>query len=379
MMQRTIAVAILAYTQVNAVNAQAAAAGRPPKYLCPQDNGLKYTTPAPNEVTFELKCGQGTTAKRIDNTPKNSQKECAQHCSEHPDCQSADYNWQTKNCARFSEYIPTIPMSGVNTWFPTQKRIKVDPQPDPQPAREGSNCPAAPLNIVEHMADAQTFMSDGVTCPGDDGKVFISASGHYMKTRCQHESHSPAPLAEVPMSTLTECFNFCGDTPGCKSVSWEAGNPSWLCRLYVEGEENMKKCSRNYHGAATVEEPPTIEAADDEVVLCSTECPHAHGQTFDTPSGERFRMSCCKRHGVKTIGQDHMPSLKACMSACGTVPACQSVDWHQATGICYFGKHSGEPNINVAGWSSAYSIGCAGACKKEGGCCGSAKGAHDEL
>lgn len=44
MMQRTIAVAILAYTQVNAVNAQAAAAGRPPKYLCPQDNGLKYTT-----------------------------------------------------------------------------------------------------------------------------------------------------------------------------------------------------------------------------------------------------------------------------------------------------------------------------------------------
>lgn len=33
-------------------------------------------------------------------------------------------------------------------------------------------------------------------------------------------------------------------------------------------------------------EPPTIEAADDEVVLCSTECPHAHGQTFDTPSGE---------------------------------------------------------------------------------------------
>ena len=33
-------------------------------------------------------------------------------------------------------------------------------------------------------------------------------------------------------------------------------------------------------------EPPTIEAADDQVLLCSTECPHAHGQTFDTPSGE---------------------------------------------------------------------------------------------
>lgn len=54
-------------------------------------------------VTYELKCDQGTTAKRIDNTSKDSQKDCANFCSEHPDCQSADYDWGTKNCARFSE------------------------------------------------------------------------------------------------------------------------------------------------------------------------------------------------------------------------------------------------------------------------------------
>lgn len=35
--------------------------------------------------------------------------------------------------------------------------------------------------------------------------------------------------------------------------------------------------------------------------------------------------------------------------------------------MCYFGKHSGEPTIEVAGWSSAHSLGCAGACK-QGGC-----------
>lgn len=40
------------------------------------------------------------------------------------------------------------------------------------------------------------------------------------------------------------------------------------------------------HGGAYVIDPPTIEAEDDQVVLCATECPHAHGQTFDTPSGE---------------------------------------------------------------------------------------------
>lgn len=36
--------------------------------------------------------------------------------------------------------------------------------------------------------------------------------------------------------------------------------------------------------------------------------------------------------------------------------------------MCYFGKHSGEATISVAGWGSAYSLGCAGACKATGGC-----------
>ncbi|KAK7955878.1 uncharacterized protein PG986_005100 [Apiospora aurea] len=120
---------------------------------------------------------------------------------------------------------------------------------------------------------------------------------------------------------------------------------------------------------------PTIEAAADEVVLCSTECPRAHGQTFESPSCERFRMSCCKRHGVQHFVKEPMPSLMACMSACGIVPACQSVDHQLSTGLCYFGKHSGEPSINVAGWSSAYSVGCAGACKKDGGVVGVLRGA----
>ncbi|KAK8060663.1 hypothetical protein PG996_010593 [Apiospora saccharicola] len=369
MMHRTIAVAILAYVQVSAVNAQGGSKGRPTRYVCPKDHGLQYTTPEPNVVTFELKCNQGTTAKRIDNTPKDSQKECAVHCAEHPECQSADYNWDTKNCARFSE-------TNVNTWFPLEERKK-EPKPEPQPARAGANCPAAPRNIVESMANATTF-KDEIRCPEDDGKIFISASGTYMQNKCQHEFDSKSPIAETSMSTLTECYNYCADTPGCNSVTWEAGWPSWKCRLFVEGPDKLKKCGMNIHGGAYVIDPPTIEAADDQIVLCATGCPNAHGQTFDSPSGERFRMSCCKRHGVQHFAKEHMPSLKSCMSACGTVPSCQSVDYQQSTGLCYFGKHSGEPSISVAGWSSAYSVGCAGACKKEGGCCGSAQG-RDEL
>lgn len=91
-------------------------------------------------------------------------------------------------------------------------------------------------------------------------------------------------------------------------------------------------------------------------------------------------MSCCKRHGVKAFATEPMASLEACMAACGTVPACQSVDWQADAGLCHFGTHSGEPAISVAGWGAAYSLGCAGACRKNGCCgCGGAQGARDEL
>lgn len=37
---------------------------------------------------------------------------------------------------------------------------------------------------------------------------------------------------------------------------------------------------------AFVIDPPVIEAVDDPIVLCSTQCPQAHGQIWDSPSGE---------------------------------------------------------------------------------------------
>lgn len=84
---------------------------------------------------------------------------------------------------------------------------------------------------------------------------------------------------------------------------------------------------------------------------------------------------------MNAFAQEPMTSLKACMAACATVTACQSVDWQQETGTCYFGKHSGEPTVSVAGWSSAHSIGCAGACKKERDCAcsGDKRPSNEEL
>lgn len=49
----------------------------------------------------------------------------------------------------------------------------------------------------------------------DEGKIFISTSGTYMKIRCTGHVKSKQ-LAIQPLGTLTECYNYCGNTPGCK-------------------------------------------------------------------------------------------------------------------------------------------------------------------
>ncbi|KAK9783904.1 hypothetical protein SCAR479_00463 [Seiridium cardinale] len=374
MLLKTAVVAILAYLQLGAVNAQGSK-GRPQpvkQYRCPQDDNSQYTSPPPNAVTFQLRCNQGTTAKRIDDTRKDSQKECADFCSEHPQCQSADYNWQTQNCARFSEYIPTISMAGVNTWFPLEERKQQDPQPPPQ-QRTPPECPVINNVIVESVANAASFTSAGL-CPGDHEKIFTTDGGNYMKIRCEAHVLVNTPMAQQPLSTLAECLNYCSDTPGCKSASWEGGRPTWACKLYSEGEEAAVACTNKLHDMAFMIDPPTIEAADDMTIMCSTECPDANGQIWDSPSGTRFRMHCCKRHGVKAFAVEQMSSLKECMAGCAKIPACQSVDYQKETGNCYMGKHSGEPTIQVAGWASAHSMGCAGACKEKEGCCGCGDG-----
>lgn len=77
------------------------AAGRPKVYACPADNGARYTTA--NGVTFELKCDHGTTAKPLDATTTATQKECADYCSTLANCQSADWNINSKMCATKQE------------------------------------------------------------------------------------------------------------------------------------------------------------------------------------------------------------------------------------------------------------------------------------
>ncbi|KAI9647320.1 hypothetical protein NHQ30_003705 [Ciborinia camelliae] len=249
----------------------------PQIYDCPADNGAKYTT---GGIIFELKCDQGTTAKRLDDVAGiASQAACADLCAAAPRCQSCDWNVNTLNCARFLEYIPTVSMSRVNTWFPITKR------PDPPP----------PL-----------FKS----CPDDDGKTYSTKDGTFYRIKCRvhtmyvfihtlglsslftdpeinasSAANTPSDLIKTVPSTesIQACMEACSNTQGCLSVDYvqRVGDHKLKdCDLYKSGGEDPPDttCASKSVDMAYAIDPPVADGPDEGSVLCSTDCPFANGQ-----------------------------------------------------------------------------------------------------
>lgn len=126
------------------------------------------------------------------------------------------------------------------------------------------------------------------------------------------------------------------------------------------GFSDVESKEEGHH--AFLVEAPYEDQPDDEIELCSTECPGGNHQVFTTEYGETFLIVCGKRHG--TQGQSmFMDSYEQCMTGCGMLVQCKSVDYHPRTGRCTFSDHAGEPTIDAPGYASAYSMGCSGACK----------------
>lgn len=131
--------------------------------------------------------------------------------------------------------------------------------------------------------------------------------------------------------------------------------------MWAHGGFSDVESQEGGHHAFLVE-APYEDQPDGEIELCSTKCPGANHQVFTTEYGETFLMVCGKRHG--TAGQSmFMDSYEQCMTGCGMLVQCKSVDYHSQTGRCTFSDHAGEPTIDAPGYSSAYSMGCSGACK----------------
>ncbi|KAK6063766.1 hypothetical protein SCUP515_12196 [Seiridium cupressi] len=116
---------------------------------------------------------------------------------------------------------------------------------------------------------------------------------------------------------------------------------------------------------AFITDPPTIEAADDMAIMCSTECPDANGQIWDSPSGTAFAV-------------EQMSSLKECMAGCARIPACQSVDHQKETackekeGCCGYGDglasgdFMGRPAVGQSTGAPPMALSPPGRCGNQG-------------
>ncbi|KAI9647324.1 hypothetical protein NHQ30_003709 [Ciborinia camelliae] len=253
---------------------------RPKVYSCPADNGARYTTA--NGVTFELKCDHGTIAKPLGSSITNTQKECADYCSTLPNCQSADWNDKSKLCATKQEYIPTFPLPGTHTWFPLEERKQ---RPDTE-YRTPPECPAPKIALAESVTASASFTADG-ECPNNDGKTFLTPQGTYFQVKCGAQNTASIAIpGSRPLHDFAECMTACADIPECKSVTFNGGKPNWDCKFFETGVEALVADATKNKASAIVIDPPTSQKADDLTFLCSTECPNADGQTWESETGE---------------------------------------------------------------------------------------------
>jgi hypothetical protein len=199
-----------------------------------------------------------------------------------------------------------------------------------------------------------------------DGQLYQSPDGAtFFMQCCTHGARTT--IKTLVTADFGECMDECSKTDRCSSVKFLANAASWsepyhTCTLSEDGGYSTGTCGGDVHSYAFVIDPPAIDSPDSAGVLCSTECPFAHGQLYVSSVGESFHMDCGQRHGTQVMYRDRQPSLKTCIEACGKLLACHSVDYDAHRQTCYYGKHQGEPTIDAPGWASAHSMGSAGAC-----------------
>ncbi|KAE8149881.1 hypothetical protein BDV25DRAFT_140399 [Aspergillus avenaceus] len=242
--------------------------------------------------------------------------------------------------------------------------ILEDDDDDDQGTNADSGCPVPRKGLSSGTPQISTTYG----CPSNDGKIYETSSGQYMYIQCCTDRTFGRNIGGASVLNLGECMDLCmkEETGTCRSVTWDSsgGNRADAinCVMWAHGGFSTDESRPGSHHAFLVE-APYVDQPDDEIDLCSTQCPGANHQVFTTQYGESFLMICGKRHG--TAGQSqYVDSYEQCMSGCGMLVQCKSVDYHPRTGRCTFGDHGGEPTVDAPGYMSAYSMGCSGACKE---------------
>ncbi|KAG9233630.1 GLEYA domain-containing protein, partial [Amylocarpus encephaloides] len=196
-------------------------------------------------------------------------------------------------------------------------------------------------------------------CPTSDNNVYFTTDGTFFKIQCAHH-HGTTTIQVTTAKSFQECIDKCSQETACNSVNYVPA--SSLCSLLSStGAATVSEASPAQNYAYKVD-PPTRPAKDENLVVCSTSCPSANGQSYSSVFGETFRINCGKRHGTEYLKIDRQATLKDCMDSCASYIPCHSVDYQDRTRTCYYSNHHGEPTIITPGFSSAYSLGCTSSC-----------------
>ncbi|KAF3394176.1 hypothetical protein F1880_004642 [Penicillium rolfsii] len=224
----------------------------------------------------------------------------------------------------------------------------------------GGVCPA----VRETAQNQSPIAGKQYSCPTNNGQLYESSDGHHFYMQCCTDIPGFVPIFGLTATDFGACMDACAQEPSgrCKSVGFDS-NPSpgdtENCVFFDRGD--FRTLAHPKYHYAFLAEAPYADHPDDDIKLCTTECPGSNNQVYKTPFGKTMRMVCGKRHGVEAA-IENVESWENCMDLCGKLVPCQSVDYHRRTKRCYFGDHAGEPTIDAPGFSAAYSMGCDGAC-----------------
>lgn len=227
----------------------------------------------------------------------------------------------------------------------------------PQPSGPGSSQPVSPS-----PGPVQGSPSPPVTtnpdCPNGTGSVYQAPDGSWYYLQCNYHGWTGS-RTDVDATSYQDCIDKCSETPLCLGINWSHADKK-TCSLMSTNQPGDTPCEN--HDYAFLIDPPTEPQEPEKRTLCSTDCPSADHMQYTSQYGETFKMNCGKRHGTAYLDTIQKDTLKDCMDACAALVPCHSVDYHGRTKKCYLSDHQGEPTIPAPGFSSAYSLGCAGAC-----------------
>ncbi|KAM3471863.1 hypothetical protein MY8738_009136 [Beauveria namnaoensis] len=292
-----------------------------------------------NGRTFELLCGYGNHHTGYQTIPNvNSLRDCAEKCALDSSCGNAEYHTSSGDCELEPDNNPVL-APGYHLWVP-------------------KFCPDTPRAQNAVTNPPQTT---DLSCPMNDGHIYEGVDGIWYYIQCCSDSSAAVVTGFAQAQNHKDCLDKCSLDEKCSSVSFDTAAVN-NCKFYGPGSYSTVHKPGIHHHYAT--SPPTSAPDHFGSKRCSTECPEADGQIFASPSGENFVMSCKKRHGTTYLKDvpDRYPSFASCMTACGAVPACQSVDYEPKTQNCYFSTNSKSPTTAAKAFMSAHSAGCSGAC-----------------